>query len=466
MPTQDRSSRLALDEARRLVVQHAFSRLSPGGELGRIGLEPEMFAFRLRGAEGSFARARLEGPGGVLAGLEALIGEGGIVREPGQPPRYRLPEGGHLTFEPGAQVEHSTRPHDTAAGALDDVETTVRLLLGALEPAGLTLASLGIDLWHDVDQIPQQLDAPRYRCMAAYFDARGPWGKVMMRHTAGLQANLDLGPPATARERYEVLNLASPLITATFATSPEDGHASRRARAWQELDPTRTGFPRGLLEADGADPGAQYAEFALDADVLLFRSQDEARLADAFPGQPGLRFRTWIEEGHPSHGWPTAQDLGYHLSTLFPEVRLRNFLEVRSCDALPSRWRAVPVVLQSALAYDAGARRAALEILRPVRPRLPELWRRAARAGLSDPELAGLARELWSAVLPGAERLPRGFLRPADLERTRTFLERFTAQGRAPGDELAEECGSSLACGLRWAQEGIADEERFRVGCV
>jgi glutamate--cysteine ligase len=435
-----------------------------------VGLEPEMFAFRAEGPDGLPERVLLEGPGGVLERIEALVRRGVLQREPGVPPRFRLLDGGHLTFEPGGQVEHSTRPHDTAAGALGDVETTVGLLLGALRPAGITLASLGIDLWHDAASVPQQLDAPRYRCMAAYFDARGPWGRVMMRNTASLQVNLDLGPPAVARERYRVLNLAGPLATAIFASSPADGHASLRGRAWQELDPTRTGFPRGLIEADGADPGVQYAQFALDADVLLFRADEDARIPEAHVGLPGFRFRDWIEHGHPDHGWPTALDLGYHLTTLFPEVRLRNFFEIRSGDALPSRWRPVPVVLWSALAYDPTARRQALDLLDPLHASLPDLWSRSTRRGLADPELASLARQLWPLALAGAARLPEGFLRPSDIERTRVYLERFTLQGRAPGDELAEECGASPSCGLRWAgeevsDEGVSDGDRARAAC-
>ena len=464
MPTQDSGSRLTLRAAQELAADHVFSR-TQGAEVGRVGLEPEMFTFRADGAGGLPERVRLAGPGGVLEQIDKLEQRGAVEREPGGPPRYRLLDGGHLTFEPGAQVEHSTRPHETAAGALGDVETTVRLLNGALRPAGISLASLGIDLWHDVDDVPQQLDAPRYRCMAAYFDARGPWGKVMMRNTASLQVNLDLGTPDVARERYRLLNLAGPIATAIFATSPQDGHASRRARAWQELDPTRTGFPRGLVEGDGKDPGAQYAEFALDADLLLFRAAEDARIPDAVVGIPGFRFRDWIEHGHAEHGWPTASDLGYHLTTLFPEVRLRNFFEIRSGDAVPPRWRPVPVVLWCALAYDGVARRRALEVLDPLAGRLPELWQRSSRQGLRDVELADLARTVWPMALEGAARLPRGFFRPTDLATTREFLERFTLQGRAPGDELAEECGSSPTCGLRWATEDVADEDRSRAAC-
>lgn len=465
MPTQDPDARLTLDTARRLAAEHAFSRTGQGPIAGRVGLEPEIFPFRAGSGAAKPDRVALGGPGGVLELVARLEQGAGLVREPGTPPRFALPGGGHLTFEPGAQIEHSTRPHDTAAAALEDVEATVRLLESVLRPAGVTLASLGVDPWHRAEEIPQQLDAPRYHCMASYFERRGPWGRVMMRNTTGLQVNLDLGDASRATLRYTLLNLASPFATATFATSGLEGHASLRARAWQELDPTRTGFPRSWIEGDGRSPGEQYAEFALDADVLLFRLQEDARIAEARVGEPGLRFRDWIENGQPGIGHPTALDLGYHLTTLFPEVRLRNFFELRSMDALPARWRAVPVVLCCGLTYDDRALEAARELLLPSRPRIVDLWRRSSRVGLRDPELAGTARELWEIALAGAARLPSGFLRPRDLARTRTFLERFTALGRAPGDELAEECGASPSCGLRWAGEAVPDEDAATVGC-
>ncbi len=465
MPTQDPDRRLTLDAARRLAAEQAFSRTTTSPAAGRVGLEPELFAFRAGPPGAPPERVPLHGPGGVLELVGLLEGGAGLVREPGTPPRYALPGGGHLTFEPGAQIEHSTRPHDTAAAALEDVESTVRLLESVLHPAGVTLASVGVDPWHRAEDIAQQLDAPRYHCMASYFDRRGPWGRVMMRNTTGLQVNLDLGDDARAALRHTVLQLASPIATATFATSRLEGHASLRARSWQELDPTRTGFPRGFVEDDGRSPGEQYADFALDADVLLFRLQEDSRIAEARVGEPGLRFRDWIEHGRPGIGFPTAFDLGYHLTTLFPEVRLRNFFELRSVDALPARWRAVPVVLWCGLAYDDRALAAAHELLAPARPRLVDLWRRSARVGLRDAELAGFARELWKLALAGAVRLPAGFLRPRDIARTRAFLERFTALGLAPGDELFEECGTSAACGLRWAGEAVPDGDAAAVGC-
>lgn len=451
MPTDDPRDALSLEEARRRVALQAYDPPAEGEDgAGRVGLEPELFVFRLGPDGRTLDRVRLAGEDGVLALLDRAT-DGALSREPGLPPRYRLADGGHLTFEPGAQVEHSTRPHPSAAEALADVERTVRFLHRAFSGSGAVLASLGADLWHDAAEIPQQLDAPRYHAMAAFFERVGPWGKVMMRNSASMQVNLDLGPRPVARERWALANLAAPIAVASFATSPKDGWASHRSRAWQELDPSRTGFPTAFLSDSEPDPALQYAEFALDADVLLFRLSG----GGAEPGEPGFRFRDWLERGHPRHGLPTADDLEYHLTTLFPEVRARRFLEIRCGDAVPARWRAAPVVFWSGLLYDAQARRGALERLEPLRVELPALWRRAAEHALRDELLGGLAEEVWERALAGAARLPRGFLRLLDLERARAFAARFVAARRTPGEELLEHCGDSPACGVAWAAEEV-----------
>jgi hypothetical protein len=141
-------------------------------------------------------------------------------------------------------------------------------LAEALQPRRTVLASAGLDVWQQGAEVPQQLMAPRYLAMAAYFERRGPHGALMMRRSCALQVNLDLGDDGQRAERWLVANLVSPLACATFACSPGPDVASTRALAWQGLDPTRTGFPR-LLADGSSDPAEQLAAAAFDADVLL-----------------------------------------------------------------------------------------------------------------------------------------------------------------------------------------------------
>jgi hypothetical protein len=119
------------------------------------------------------------------------------------------------------------------------------------------------------------------------------------------------------------------------------------------------------------------------------------------------------------------------------------------------------VVLLAGLLYDDRARSEGLAALEGVRGRLPELWRRAARAGLRDEELGKLAPRMWDRALEGARRLPQGFVRDADLEIARRFLERFTFRGRMPADELSAALERGPAAGLEWA---VGDRNGRAVG--
>ena len=449
MSTPDPLTAITVADAKRHIAAKAFGDALGGPELGKIGLEPEFIVLRVDEAGNPLGRLPLEGEQSVLSALEPLLGSGELeVTTVGPPPVYTLRNGGRITFEPGAQVEHSTAIHASAAEAMVDVEETADLLGDALAPLGAVLAPVGLDVFTEREGVPQQLRAARYDSMAAYFDLRSHHGRVMMRHTGSFQVNLDLGPRDVATERWRLINLLAPIATASFADSPEDGAVSRRAQAWQGLDPSRTGFARELIENDEVDPGLAYAEFALDADLLLFRKPGGAGAM----GEPGFSLRRWLEEGHPVHGHPTLDDIDYHLTTLFPEVRLRGFFEIRSCDALPRRWRGVNVVFWAGLVYDPEARRAALELLEPTRASLQEAWEEVAVLGLASSHVRDLAGPIWRLALEGARRLPEGWFRQADLDVTERYIEHFVDQLRSPANELAEALAEGPGAALAWAR--------------
>jgi glutamate--cysteine ligase len=419
---------------------------------GLVGLEVETFPVSSSNHGGGARRIPLDR---LVALIDQCVPEvpGLGARDPAAAtPSYPLAAGGTLGFEPGGQLEHSTAAHPTAAGALADVRRLESALAAALARRGVALATAGFDLWHPPGSVRQQLTAPRYPAMAAYLAKLGPHGAAMMRHTCALQVNLDLGGAHDWHERWLVANLAAPLACATFATSPAPGAVSRRARTWQQLDPTRTGFPRRLVDGSTADPVEQLADAALAAGVLLVRGDGQAPGGDAawVTGRPGWSFGAWLRDGHARHGRPTVADLRYHLTTLFFEVRPRGRLELRAVDALPPALRPVPVTLLAGLLEDGRARARALALLEPWRPRLPALWRRAATRGVADPELCALAVETWSLALAGARRLPVGWLDPAHLDLGERFLDRFTLRGRCPADELRAALVQGHAAALAW----------------
>jgi glutamate--cysteine ligase len=453
MPTEDLKAAISLDEARTRAGLKAFPETVCSERLGGVGLEPEFFPVIRDGKgrpQGRLLLTQSDG-NGVLEVIDRLAASDDRIaprsRRPPGPLEYPIEGGGRLTFEPGAQVEHSTAVYPSIATACVDVGDVLGRLRAAFGRHDVSLAALGVDVWHDVETVPQQLRAGRYTAQAAYYRQRGHWGAVMMRHTASLQINLDLGPEGVWQERWLVANLASPLMTASFASSPGLGAVCSRARAWQELDPSRSGFPRLLVEGSGDDPRGEWGQAALEADVMIYRVSD-----DHFePGCPGCSFEKWVRNGHPRWGWPTTDDLDYHLTTLFFEVRPRGFLELRAGEALPDRWRAVPVTLMAALLYDDGARKSALDLLHDRRTELPALWRKAALDGVRDPEIRDLACRLWKIGLDGARSLPAGYVDEGDIASVVAYLEHFTARGRMPTDEVLELLSEDPARALEWA---------------
>lgn len=463
MPTRDPKAAVSLAEARDIIAASTFQappRLDDPRP-GRIGLEPERFAMVLGDGGGPGPRLPLEGPSGVLDRLgrarEPLLGS---ARFDQHPPAMDLPGGGNITFEPGAQLEHSTAVYDSASTALDDVLRIGGAMDRAVAQSDARLFSLGVDPWHSPDDVPQQLNAPRYHSMASYLGSRSEYGAWMMRNSCSLQVNLDLGPDDRIESRWAVSNLISPLLVAIFSTSPEvPGEARyhcRRARIWQGLDPTRSGFPRAFVEDRGA-PVDQYVEAVLDADVLLVRDGDGAT-----PGRAGWSFGDWLRDGHPDHGHPTPDDLRYHLTTVFFEVRARGFFELRGIDALPPCWRAAAVTFASGLLYDDEACESARALLEPWRGTIHARWVRAGEVGLVDDELASAAVELWDLARRGAERLGADYLRDEHRAEADGFVERFTARRRAPADELREVLDDP-AKAVAWAL-GAGCPDAARVG--
>jgi glutamate--cysteine ligase len=388
---------------------------------------------------------------GVLDVLDQMVcreAEFGTRRGgPLGPWEYHMADGGRLTFEPGAQVEHSTGVYPNAAEAIADVQRVLGCLRDAFAVHDVVLAAAGMDIWHDVDTVPQQLPFGRYTAQAAYYDRRGGWGRVMMRHTASLQINLDLGPADVWQERWLAANLISPLITATFACSPGQGGVSTRSRAWQELDPTRSGFPSAFVDRSREDPRDQWARSAMDADVMLIKTDDGRWL----PGEPGFTFDRWLRDGHPAYGWPTVDDLDYHLTTLFFEVRPRGFLELRAGEQVPDCWRAAQVILVTAAIYDDRTRRSVVERMDPLRDRLATLWRTAAGVGVADDELRELSMATWESALEGVDRLGRHQFGQTGVDCARRYLEEFTSLGRTPADRLRELHQEGPEHSLAWA---------------
>ncbi|MEU7618916.1 ergothioneine biosynthesis glutamate--cysteine ligase EgtA [Micromonospora rifamycinica] len=299
-------------------------------------------------------------------------------------PTRPLRHGSTVTVEPGGQVEVSTAPRSSVAALVSATQADIDELDALLGRAGLVLGRSGIDPWRTPRPV---VDTPRYRAMRCVFDRRGPAGQTMMYSTAGLQVCLDIGEPAGLPDRWAAVHAMGPPLVAAFATADRHagrptGWASARMAAWLDIDPARTG-PVWSAHQPDRDPVAAWTEYVLAAPLLCLRHDGP----DWTP-PPGVTFADWIAGALPFP--PTTDDLDYHVSTLFPPVRPRGYLEVRYLDAQPGRDWTIPVAVLTALLHDDRTVRAARTIATPVADR----WHPAARHGLADPPLATAAAAL------------------------------------------------------------------------
>jgi glutamate--cysteine ligase len=344
-----------------------------------------------------------------------------------------LPHGGRITLEPGGQVELSSRAASSPVRCLRETAADLALLRAALAEAGLQLVGFGLEPLRTPDRV---LDLPRYRAMETYFDRAGPWGRMMMRATASVQVNVDAGDESREctgyRFRWALLHRLGPVLVAAFANSPlwrgrPTGWRSGRQAVWAHMDPGRTRPP-----VPNGDPRTAWAGYALDAPLLCLRRPVPA----PWTAPAELSLRGWLR-GAPVGQPPTVGDAEYHLTTLFPPVRPRGWLELRMIDALCEDDWTVPALLVPALLDDPVAARAAYRATEPLvgDGELPpwSVWMRAARHGPADPQLGECARTCFELARAALERAGT----PVDLQQAvARFARRYTERGRCPADDL------------------------------
>jgi glutamate--cysteine ligase len=388
------------------------------GDVGRVGLEIEAHCFDLADPTHRPGWARL------TSTIEAL------------PP---MPGGSRVTVEPGGAVELSGPPADGALAAITALAADRAVLRSAFARAGLGLVLLGADPL----RVPKRVNpGGRYRAMERFFEASGTGeaGAAMMTSTASVQVNLDAGPRDGWAERVRLAHALGPTMIAIAANSPLvgggfTGWLSGRQQVWGALDSARCG---PILGASGDDPTTDWARYALKAPVMLINNPDPQPVLDWVP------FVDWVEGRAPLGGRrPTTDDLDYHLTTLFPPVRPRRWLEIRYLDAVPDPlWPALVFTLVTLLDHKRAAG-AAAEAVEPV----ATAWDTAARIGLGDRHLFTAARK----CLAIAHELAPPEIRPA-----MTMLTQMVKLGRCPGDDFYER---AVRFGIEAAVAQLAKEE-------
>jgi glutamate--cysteine ligase len=371
------------------------------GRLGRVGLEMEAHCFD---PVDPYRRPRWDE---ITEVLELL------------PP---LPGSSAVTVEPGGAVELSGLPEDGVAAAIGAMNIDQRVLRKAFANAGLGLVFLGADPL----RTPKRINpGARYRAMEEFFAASNSReaGAAMMTSTASVQVNLDAGPQAGWPARVRLAHALGPTMIAIAANSPMlgsefTGWLSTRQRVWGQMDSARCG---PILGASGDDPGTDWARYALKAPVMMVHNPEAVAVTHY------VAFADWAD-GLALLGdrRPTIADLDYHLTTLFPPVRPRQWLEIRYLDSMPDAFWPAVVFTLVALLDDPVAADIAAEAVEPV----ATAWDNAARLGLRDRRLHEAANRCVSRAAEKA---------PAELTHAMERLVRTVEQGRCPGDDFSDQ---------------------------
>ncbi|MFI9201478.1 ergothioneine biosynthesis glutamate--cysteine ligase EgtA [Streptomyces sp. NPDC053048] len=348
-----------------------------------------------------------------------------------------LPLRSVFTIEPGGQLEFSSQPAESLTACIDDLSADLALARAALRELDLVLAGYGKEPWYEP---PRVRSNSRYNAMEIYYDRINGAGRNVMCRTASVQVCVDAGVeepgPQWYRRRWRLAHQLGAVLSAAFANSPlhlgrPSGWRSTRQACYARMDPGRS-----LAPADDIDPRAAWAQYALNANVMFVRSDEEP-----WAVQQGLALRQWARTGLPRPA--TTDDVAYHLTTLFPPIRPRGHLELRMIDAQPGEdgW-VVPLAVTAALFDDPVAAETALRAVKGLGdavgsqpPPRNALWRRAARHGMADPELHAAAVLCFAAA---REALPRLGARPAVLDAVDEFTARYVERGRCPADDLLD----------------------------
>jgi glutamate--cysteine ligase len=407
-----------------------------------IGTEQEKFALRLVETEPPRPVAYETEVKPVLEALVERFGwrpgkDRGLAGE-----LIALERGGaSITLEPGGQIELSGAPLSSVHETCAEFTQHYHELEAIADPLGLAFLCVGFHPFATREEI-QWMPKGRYAVMRAYLPTRGARALDMMLRTCTVQANLDYADEAQCGLRLRTAMAVSAVITAMFANSPyregaATGLRSTRSATWEEVDPHRC----GLLPWVFSDPFSyeRYVDWALRV-PMFFVKREGIYHAHHVPFAEYLR--DGFSDARGRHHRATKADWELHLNTLFPEVRLNPFLEIRGADSVGSRWVCALPALSRGILYDEQARQGAWELVAGLDfAERRALWNDARTCGLSLPRLQGLARRLLDLARGGLERLDVRDSKGRTEARFLDSLEPLVDAGRCPADDAFDALG-------------------------
>ena len=406
----------------------------------RIGTEHEKFGY----LKDTLEPLPYDGPRSVRAVLEGLrdrhawtpISEAGHIIGLEK-------DGANVSLEPGGQLELSGAPLETIHQTCDEVNVHLKQVKDVADDLDVGFIGLGAaPIWSHEDM--PMMPKGRYRLMNSYMDKVGTMGKSMMYRTCTVQVNLDFATEADMVQKMRVALALQPVAVALFANSPffegaPNGHKSWRSRVWRDLDAARTGMlPFVFEDGFGFEAWVQYA-----LDVPMYFVYRDGQYIDAL----GQSFRDFLKGELPALPGekPTLSDWADHLTTIFPEARMKKFIEMRGADGGPWRRLCALPAFWVGLMYDQSALDAAWDIAKGFDAETREALRVAAsvdglQAVVGDVKMAELAAEVLKISEAGlkARAMPGAGGLLADETHFLNALKDSIETGQVPADELME----------------------------
>jgi glutamate--cysteine ligase len=354
-----------------------------------------------------------------------------------------------ITLEPGGQIELSGEPCDNIHCTYAEFTQHIRELLEVAEPLGIIFLGLGMQPVSRLDQI-EWVPKQRYRIMAPYMLKVGKLGQRMMKQTATVQANIDYGDEKDAMAKFRTGMGLAPILIAMFANSPIcdgqlNGYRSFREHIWTDTDRNRSGLLKFAFLPEVSF--AHYVEYALDVPMyFIIRNKHYIDMTH-------LTFRQFLQYGHNGER-ATIEDWGDHLTTLFPETRIKRYIEIRSVDSQPPDLMPALSALVKGSFYDRDCLQAAWDLVKGwtwdermqayVDSHVDALAARVRRYSLLD-----LAKELLEIAWEGLRRQNQ----VNDLGDDETIylkpLKNLLDVGKCPADILLEKWEGELHHDIR-----------------
>ncbi len=404
----------------------------------RIGTEHEKFGY----CQDSLRPLPYDGQRSIKAVLEGLRDrfDWSPVHE-GEHIIGLTKEGANVSLEPGGQLELSGAPLENIHQTCDEVNHHLAEVKAVADAIGVKFIGLGAAPEWTHEEMPL-MPKGRYKLMDAYMQKVGTHGTQMMRRTSTVQVNLDFGSEADMVQKLRVALALQPVATALFANSPffegkPNGHKSWRSRIWRSLDDARTGTLPWVFE-DGMG-FERWVDWVLD--VPMYFVYRDGKYIDAL----GMSFRDFLKGELPALPGekPLLSDWADHLTTVFPEARIKQFIEMRGADGGPWRRLCALPALWVGLMYDQAALDAAWDLCKGWSAEQREALRVAAsvdglQAKVDGIDMHDLAREVVAiseAGLKARARPGAGGL-VGDETHFLNALKETVETGQTPADEL------------------------------